>query len=73
MVRVMANLTVRCIGWTTAIVFPLAIVAVGNVVFEWAHAETKHYKRMLDLEYERAAEDLRRLKLSPEPKPLEEV
>lgn len=73
MLRLMANLTIRCIGWTTAVASPLALMAAANIAFERAHNETKHQKRMQNLEYEQAAEELRRMKLTPEPKPLEEV
>ena len=73
MFRQMANLTIRCVGWTTAVASPLAILAYSNVCFERAHNETKHKKRMMDIEYEMATEELRRYKQTPEPKPLEEV
>lgn len=73
MFRQMAYLMIKCVGWTTAVASPLALLAAANVAFERAHDETKHQKRMRDLEYERTAELLRLLKLSPEPKPLEEV
>lgn len=73
MVWQMVNLTIKYVGWTTAVASPFAILAASNVVFERAHNETRHQKRMKDLEYARAVEELRRLKLAPIPKPLEEV
>lgn len=73
MFRQMANLAIRCVGWTTAVASPLAILAAANVAFERAHNETIHKKRMMDLEYEQAVEELRRYKQTPKRRPLEEV
>ena len=73
MFQQITNMTIQCIGWTTVIVSLLALLAFGNIVAERAHHETLHQKRMKDLDYEHAAENLRRYMASPEPKPLQEV
>lgn len=77
MLEQMGILTIKCVGWTTAIATaiatPLVVLAYGGIVFERAHIETNHQKRMKDIEYEMAAEELRRMKLTPLTKPLEQV